>query len=83
MALDGVPENDCVPRFVDCWTSCGALVCHCGSSQEEAWLLKTWSRLEPWAGAKLMVMEASRVPKMKKMTVFCPRSRDPSTGTVS
>ena len=76
-ALDGVSGNDYVPRFVDCWTSRGALVYHCGGPQDGAWLRKAVSRLKPWAGAKLLVMESSRLPKMEKMTVFCPGSRDP------
>ena len=76
-ALDGVSGNNYVPRFVDCWISRGALVCHCGGPQDGAWLREAVSRLEPWDGAKCMVMEASRLPKMEKMTVFCPGSRDP------
>ena len=61
-ALDGVSGNDYVPRFVDCWISRGALVCHCDGPQDGPWLREAVCRLEPWAGAKFMVMEASRLP---------------------
>ena len=70
-ALDGVSGNDYVPRFVDCWNTCGALVCHCGGQQDGAWLREAVSKLEPWAGAKLMVLEANKLPKLEKVTEFC------------
>ena len=76
-ALDGLSGNDYVSRFVNCWTSHGALVCHCGGPQDGTWLRETVSRIEHRVGAKLMVMEASRFPNMEKMTVFCLGSRDP------
>ena len=41
----------------------------------QAGLREAVCRLEPWA--KFMVMESSRIPKMEKMTEFCPGSRDP------
>ena len=77
-ALDGLSGNDYVSRFVNCWTSRGALVCHCWGPQNGAWLLEVVSKLEPSAGAKLTVFEPSRLPKLEKMTVFCPGSRDPN-----
>ena len=77
-ALDGVSGNDYVPRFLDCWISRGGLVCHCGGPQDGAWLREAVCRLEPRADSKLMVMESNRLPKIEKMTVFCPGSRDPT-----
>ena len=35
------------------------------------------SKLVPWSGAKLMVMEARQVPKLERISVFCPVARDP------
>ena len=77
-ALDGVSGNDYVPRFVDCWVSRGALVCHCGGPQDGEWLREAVSKLVPWSEAKLTVLEASKLPKLERMTVFCPGSRDPN-----
>ena len=77
VALESVSGNGYIPRFVDCWTSRGALVCHCEGPQDGAWLREAVNRLKPWDGAKLVVMKASRLPKMEKMRVFCPGPRDP------
>ena len=74
--LDGVSGNDCVHRLVDCWTSRSTLVSQCEGSQDAARLRKVVSRFELWAGTKLTVMEASRLPMMEKMMVFCPGSRE-------
>ena len=73
-ALDGVSGNDYIPRFVGCWNSRGALLCHCVGPEGGAWLQEAVSMLESWAGAKLTVLEASRLPKLVKITVFCPGS---------
>ena len=59
-----VAALDYVPRFVDCWTSRDALVCHCGGPHDGAWLRKAASKLEPWTGAKLTVLETSRLSKL-------------------
>ena len=37
-ALDGVSGNDYVPRFIDCWTSRGVLMCNCEGPLDGAWL---------------------------------------------
>ena len=47
-ALDDVSGNGYVPRFVDCWTSHGALACHYGGPQDGAWLRMVVSKLKPW-----------------------------------